>query len=106
MCAIISVARETVKLPNQNNVEQSLFTVVDHALELWAICRSGGQRAVDVAGQNRHVIAHSVFGAFSYLALDALLALIVRGVAGVDDGFRKIHHLPIEELILYQGFFG
>ena len=106
MCAVVSVARETVQLPDQHDIEQPLFTVVDHALELWAICRSGRQRAVDVAGQNRHVIAHSVFGAFSYLALNALLALIVRGVTGVDNGFRKIHHLPIEELILYQGVFG
>ena len=106
MCAVVSVAREAIQLPDQHYIEQPLFAVVDHALKLWAICRSGGQRTVDVAGQNRHVAAHSVFGTFSYLALNAFLALIVRGVAGVDDGFRKIHHLPIEELILYQGVFG
>lgn len=106
MCAVVSVAREAIQLPDQHDIEQPLFAVVDHALKLWAICRSGGQRTVDVAGQNRHVAAHSVFGAFPYLAFDALLTLIVRGVAGVDDGFRRIHHLPIEELILYQGVFG
>ena len=106
MCAVVSVAREAIQLPDQHDVEQPLFTVVDHTLELGTIRRSGRQRAVDVAGQNRYVVARSVFGTFSYLALNTLLALIVRGVAGVDDGFRRIHHLPIEGILLYQGFFG
>lgn len=103
MCAVVSVARESIQLPNQHDIEQPLFAVVDHALELRTIRRSGGQRAVNVAGQNRQVIAHSIFGTLSYLALDALLALIVRGVSGVDDGFRRIHHLPIEGIMIVSG---
>ena len=103
MRAVVSVAREAIQLPDQHDIEQPLFAVVDHALELRAIRRSGRQRSVDVAGQNRHVIAHSVFGTFSYLALNALLVLIIRGVASVDDGFRRIHHLPIEGIMIISG---
>ena len=67
-----------------------LLAVVDHPLEIGSVCRSCGHGAVDVVANDGDTAAFGVGHALAQLALDALLALAVRGIAGINHTSHRL----------------
>ena len=84
--AVVAVAGKAVQLPDQNDVKQLALAVLNHLLKLGAVVRFGRNRPVDIVLDHRDTVLLGIGGAFANLAFDGFLALIVGGIAGVDDG--------------------
>ena len=67
MRAVIAVAGEAVKFPNQHHIEQLLLAVLYNVLKLRSVCGSGGQGSVDVAAENGDTVSFGVLRTFTKL---------------------------------------
>ena len=68
-----------------DHIEQLLFAVLNHTLEVRTIGSTGRHGAVDVVGNDRDAAFFSKGHALTQLTFDALLSLIVGGIPGVDN---------------------
>ena len=83
--AVIAVAGKAVQLPDQNDVEQFALAVLDHLLELGPVVCLGRDGTVDVVPDYCHAVPFGIGGALADLAFDGLFALVVGGIASVDN---------------------
>ena len=84
MGTVIAIAGKTVQLPDHNHIKQPLSAVFNHSLEIGALIRLGRKGTVNIFLYDSHPIPAAIFHAFPDLSVDAFLALVVRGVAGID----------------------
>ena len=87
---VIAVTGKAIQLPDEDYIEQMLLAIVDHPLEIGAIRRARGHGAVDVVADNGDAAAFGISHALAHLALNALLALAVRGIAGVNHTSHRL----------------
>lgn len=87
-CAVITVSRKSIQLPDDDHIKQLLATVLNHLLKIWAVIRLGGIGTVNVVAQNRNAVLLCEGGAFPNLTFDGFLPLAVGGIAGIDDCFH------------------
>ena len=52
MCRIVTISGEAVKFPDQHDVKQPFFAVLDHLLEIRAVIGFGGKGMVNVSQSN------------------------------------------------------
>ena len=90
---IIAVAGKAVEFPDQHDVKQPLFAVLDHLLEIRAVIGFGGKGAVNVVLDHGDTVFLGISRTFTNLAFDGFLTLVIAGIAGVDYGGHG-RHLP------------
>ena len=83
---IIAVSGKTVKLPDQHDVKQPFFAVLDHLLEIRAVVGFGGKGTVNVVFDHGNAVLFGVGRTLANLTFDGFFALVVAGIAGVDHG--------------------
>ena len=83
---IIAVSGKAVKFPDQHNVKQPLFAVLDHLLEVRAVIGFGGKGAVDVVLDHGNAVLFGIGCTFPNLSFNGFLTLVVAGIAGVNHG--------------------
>ena len=88
---VVTVPGKAVEFPDDNNIKDSSFAVLDHLLELRAVIRLGRDGTVYVMLDHRKVVLLSIGGAFSNLTLDGFFTLAVSGITGIDHGGHGKH---------------
>ena len=92
-CAVVAVPGKTIQLPDNDDIKDSTFTVLDHLLELRAVIGLGGDGTVNVMLHHREAVLFRIGGAFPDLTFNGFFALVVRGITGIDHGGHG-RHLP------------
>lgn len=87
--AVVAVAGETVKFPNDDNIKEALGAVPNHALEVWAVVGLGGHGPVNVCPQDGYIVLLAVGRTLPQLALDAFFPLVIAGIPGVNHRFHS-----------------
>ena len=94
---IIAVSGKTVKLPDQHDVKQPFFAVLDHLLEIRAVVGFCGKGAVNVVFDHGNAVLFGISRTFTNLPFDGFFALIIAGIAGVNHGSHgctSLLHFP------------
>ena len=86
MCRIVTISGEAVKFPDQHDVKQPFFAVLDHLLEIRAVVSFGGKGTVNVVFDHSDAVLFGVGRTFTNLTFDGFFALIIAGIAGVNHG--------------------
>ena len=78
MCRIVTVPGKAVELPDQHDIKQPLFAVLDHLLELRPIVRFCRDGTVNVVLDDGDAILFGISRTFTNLAFDRFFALVIR----------------------------
>lgn len=85
---IVAVTGKAVQLPDDHRVKELLCAVLNHPLKIRTLICFSGKRPVNVSPYNAVTVALGVIFAFPKLTLDGFLALIIRGITGIDYCFQ------------------
>lgn len=86
--AVVAVAGKPVQFPDDNHIEQALAAVLNHVLKFWAVVGLGGKGPIYVVAQNGDTVLLGKGSTLPDLALDTFFALIIGGIAGIDNSFH------------------
>ena len=92
---VIAVSGKAVELPDNDDIKDAAFAVLDHLLELRAVIGLGGDGTVNVMLHHREAVLFRIGGAFPDLTFNGFFALAVSGITGVDYGGHGKHLLFI-----------
>ena len=90
-CAVVAVPGKTIQLPDNDDIKDSTFTVLNHLLELRSIIRFCRDGTVDIVLHHREAVLLCIGSTFPYLTFDGFFTLVVAGIAGVDHGGHGKH---------------
>ena len=97
-CAVVAVPGKTIQLPDNDDIKDSTFTVLNHLLELRSIIRFCRDGTVDIVLHHREAVLLCIGSTFPYLTFNGFFALTVSRIAGIDHGGHGRHlHLYIIE---------
>ena len=90
---VVAVPGKTIQLPDNDDIKDSAFAVLDHLLELRAVVRFCRDGTVDIVLHHCEAILFRIGGAFPDLTFNGFFALTVSRIAGIDHGGHG-RHLP------------
>ena len=90
---VVAVPGKTIQLPDNDDIKDAAFAVLDHLLELRAVIGLGGDGTVNVMLHHREAVLFRIGGAFPDLTFNGFFALTISRIAGIDHGGHG-RHLP------------
>ena len=75
---VVTVSGETVEFPDNNGIEQTTFTVLNHLLELRTVIGLSRDCSVNIVLDHGEIVLLCIGGALTNLAFDGFFALVIR----------------------------
>ena len=77
MCAVIAVAGEAVKFPDNDHIKQTLGAIFDHLLKVRSVIGLRREGAINIVANNRDSVSFTILRTLTDLTLNGFLALAV-----------------------------